>query len=58
VIEIEPAQEILVGLASARVLRDRKTGDDFHELTRAQDRAILKLRKIDAAFAGRPRHAD
>jgi len=53
VVEIETAQEILVGLAVARVLGDDHAGHGFHDLGRAQQRPVGQLFGGDGAFAGR-----
>jgi hypothetical protein len=43
VIEIEPAQEVLVRLAAAAVLSDDQPGHDFEQLARAQHGAQVEL---------------
>ena len=41
VIEVEAAQEVLVRLAGAGVLRDDHAGNEFQHLAGAQDRAVV-----------------
>jgi hypothetical protein len=43
VVEIEPAQEILIGLARAGMLGSDDAGDILDQLTGAGDRQILKI---------------
>jgi len=54
VIEIDPAQEILIGLACARMLRHGEAGHDFHDLARPQKRTVLEKVHLPFASGGRP----
>ena len=58
VIEIEAAQEILVGLAVAAVLRDDEARHGLQQLAGAQHRAGFELRARDRALARRLHFAD
>src|SRR5262249_33608552 len=53
VIEVEAAQEVLVGLPTASMLRDDDAGNGLEELTAARDRAIGELGPAGRALAGR-----
>ena len=52
VIQIEAAQEILVGLPAARVLRDDDARHGFQDFPAAQNRAVGKLRRAGGALPG------
>ena len=52
VVQIKPAQEVLIGLAVATVLRHHQTWHDFQYFTGAQDRHVFNLRPRHRAFAG------
>ena len=58
VIEIEAAQEILVGLAVAAVLRDDEARNGLQQLAGAQHRAGFELRARDRALGRRFDAAD
>ena len=58
VIEIEAAQEVLVGLSGSAVLRRDQAGNRFEHLGGAQQRAALDLRIPDGTLARRVRDAD
>ena len=58
VIEVEPAQVVLVGLALAAVLADDHARYGFQNLGGPVDRTDGQLRRGDRAFAARRRHAD
>src|SRR2546422_3922969 len=53
VVEIEAAQEILVRLAAAAVLRDHHAGNAFQHVGWAEQRTVLDPRSVDVAFARR-----
>jgi len=53
VVEVEAAQEVLVGLAVAAVLGDDHAGHEFEHLGRAQGRAAFDQPGCDGALAGR-----
>ena len=55
VIEIEAAQEILVGLAFAAVLRHRQAGRRFKEFARARDRTRVEIVPAHRHLAGEVR---
>jgi hypothetical protein len=52
VVEVEAAQEVLVGLAVARVLRDDEAGHELEHLARAQGGAALQQLGADHALRG------
>ena len=58
VIEVEAAQEILVGLALAAVLRDDHARHRLEHFALAHDRPHVELTRGDRALAGRLRDAD
>jgi hypothetical protein len=58
VVEVEAAQEELVGLAVAAVLRGDETGHRLQHFTRTQPGAVGDLPLRDGAFAGGVRGAD
>jgi hypothetical protein len=58
VVEVEAAQEVLVGLAPARMLGGDQSGRGLEDLARAQQRADLDVGPGDAALAGRAGGAD
>ena len=49
-IEVEAAQEILVGLAAARMLGGDEARDDFEQFGDALDRAIFEIDLANDAF--------
>src|ERR1700722_711596 len=51
VVEIEAAQEILVGLAFPAVLRHRQTGGGFEEFARTCDRTSVEVVSTDGHLA-------
>jgi hypothetical protein len=53
VIQVEAAQEILVGLAIARVLSDHESGNGFEQLAGAHHGTRLELRARDRALSRR-----
>ena len=55
VIQIEAAQEILVRLSAARVLRDDDAGNGFQNFPAAQNRAVGQLRRAGRALRRRNR---
>ena len=58
VVEVEAAQEVLVGLSVPRVLGDDQAGHGLQGLGRAQQGAVAQLGGGDGAFAGRIGNAD
>ncbi len=58
VVEVEAAQEVLVGLSVARVLGDDQAGHRLQSLGRAQQRAVGQLLGGDRAFGSRIGNAD
>jgi hypothetical protein len=50
VIEIEAAQEILVGLTAARMLGDDDTGNILNNLARRRGRSAMSAAPIDPSF--------
>ena len=52
VVEIEAAQEILVGFAFAGMLRDDQSGSDFEEFAGARGRLCVDLRAGILLLAG------
>ena len=50
VVEVEAAEEILVGFAAAGMLRDDDSGDDFEEFAAAQEGTRGELDVADAAL--------
>src|SRR5690606_30931950 len=58
VVEIEAAQEVLVGLAAARVLGGDEAGRRFEQLAGAKQRADLYVGAGNAAFARGDSFAD
>ena len=58
VIQVEAAQEILVGLAIASMLGDHEPGHGLQQLTGAHHRAGLELRARHGALRGRLHLAD
>jgi hypothetical protein len=57
VIEVEAANEVLVGLSIARVLRDDEPGNRLEQLAFAQERAQTQVRPTDAPLGGCGRYA-
>ena len=57
VIDVEAAQEVLVGLAAAGVLHEHETGRDAQDVLHAADRAqrevAIATENDDAALIGR-----
>jgi len=58
VVEVEPAQEVLVGLAPARVLRGDEPRGRLEQFGRAEQRADFDVGACHAAFARRRCFAD
>jgi len=58
VVEVEAAQEVLVRLAVAAVLRDDQARHDLEDFARAQDRPALELDREHDTLAGGARFAD
>ena len=58
VVEVEAAQEVLVGLAVARVLGDDQAGHELEHFAGAQGRAALQQLAVDHALRGGVRSAD
>jgi hypothetical protein len=57
-IEVEAAQEILIGLAFARMLGGDEAGDVFGKFGDARDRAVLEIGISDYPFGAAGRRAD
>ena len=53
VVEIETAQEVLVGFPAARMLGNNHARHSFHNFSHAQNRARLKLLRPDSPLRGR-----
>ena len=58
VVEVEAAQEILVGLAAARMLRGDQAGDDFEQFADALQRAGVEIGAPDMALRSSVGDAD
>ena len=51
-VQVKAAKKILIGLARARVLRDRQPRDHFGDFAGAQQRPVRKGAERHAAFRG------